>query len=151
MRRERRKERAGESDRLSKTRQIPVPTPETAHFWDGTKRGELRLQRCNHCAKSYFPPRPFCPACGSGDVKVVKASGKGRIHTFIISNFRSPGFTPPYSVAVVELEEGPRMLTNIVGCPQDSESIRMEMLVEAVFEPVSDTINLVMFKPAETV
>lgn len=134
---------------MNKARQIPVPTPETAHFWDGAKKGELLLQQCNSCEQTYFPPRPFCPACGTGNVKVVKASGKGRIHTFIISNFRSPGFTPPYSIAVVQLDEGPRMLTNIVGCPQDSTSIQMEMPVEAVFEPVSDEINLVMFKPVE--
>ncbi len=135
---------------MTKARQIPVPTPETAHFWEGTRKGELLLQQCHVCEHTYFPPRPFCPSCGTGEVKILKASGKGRIHTFIISNFRSPGFTPPYSIAVVQLDEGPRMLTNIVGCPQDSASIRMEMPVEAVFEPVSDEINLVMFKPVET-
>ncbi|MEL3890115.1 Zn-ribbon domain-containing OB-fold protein [Ferrovibrio sp. MS7] len=134
---------------MTKARQIPVPTPETAHFWEGAKKGELLLQQCNSCEHTYFPPRPFCPSCGDGKIKVVKASGKGRIHTFIISNFRSPGFTPPYSIAVVQLDEGPRMLTNIVGCPQDSASIAMEMPVEVVFEPVSDDINLVMFKPVE--
>ena len=135
---------------MTKARQIPVPTPETAHFWEGARKGELLLQQCNFCEHTYFPPRPFCPSCGTGEVRIVKASGKGRIHTLIISNFRSPGFTPPYSIAVVQLDEGPRMLTNIVGCPQDSASIQMEMPVEAVFEPVSDEINLVMFKPVET-
>lgn len=128
---------------------IPVPTPETAHFWQGAKNGELRLQRCCACSETYFPPRPFCPSCSSSDVEVFRASGRGRIHTFIISNFRSPGFTPPYSIAVVELDEGPRMLTNIVGCEQTSEAIRMEMPVEATFEPVTDEISLVKFKPVE--
>ncbi len=134
---------------MNKARQIPVPTPETAHFWEGTKKGELLLQQCKTCEHTYFPPRPFCPSCGADKIKVVKSAGKGRIHTFIISNFRSPGFTPPYSIAVVQLDEGPRMLTNIVGCPQASASIKMEMPVEAVFESVSDEISLVMFKPVE--
>lgn len=133
---------------MSKLRQIPVPTPETAHFWEGTKAGKIRLQKCTSCEAVYFPPRPFCPQCSSTDISVLEASGRGRIHTFIISNFRSPGFEPPYSIAVVQLEEGPRMLTNIVGCEQNSEAIQMEMPVEAVFEPVSEDINLVMFKPA---
>lgn len=133
---------------MSKLRQIPVPTPETAHFWEGTKAGKIRLQKCVSCEAVYFPPRPFCPRCNSTDISVFEASGRGRIHTFIISNFRSPGFEPPYSIAVVQLEEGPRMLTNIVGCEQNSDAIQMEMPVEAVFEPVSEDINLVMFKPA---
>ena len=134
---------------MSEPVHIPVPTPETAHFWQGAKNGELRLQRCRACAKTYFPPRPFCPSCSSPDVEVFRASGRGRIHTFIISNFRSPGFTPPYSIAVVELDEGPRMLTNIVGCEQTSQAIRMEMPVEATFEPITEEISLVKFKPVE--
>ncbi len=134
---------------MSEPVHIPVPTPETAHFWEGAKAGELRLQRCSPCGKAYFPPRPFCPSCGASDVGVFRASGRGRIHTFIISNFRSPGFTPPYSIAVVELAEGPRMLTNIVGCAQTPEAIRMEMPVQATFEPVSDEISLVKFTPVE--
>lgn len=134
---------------MSEPVNIPVPTPETAHFWQGAKNGELRLQRCRSCSETYFPPRPFCPSCSSADVEVFRASGRGRIHTFIISNFRSPGFTPPYSIAVVQLDEGPRMLTNIVGCEQTSEAIRMEMPVEATFEPITDEISLVKFKPVE--
>lgn len=127
---------------------IPVPTPETLHFWQGAKAGELRLQRCRSCSKAYFPPRPFCPHCSSCDVEVFQASGRGKVHTFIISNYKTPGFSPPFSIAVVELDEGPRMLTNIVGCEQTSKTIRMEMPVEAIFEPMTDEISLVKFKPA---
>ena len=54
----------------------PQPTPETQHFWDGTRAGELRLQRCNACGKVYFPPRPFCPACAGREVSIVAATGK---------------------------------------------------------------------------
>lgn len=133
---------------MAQERVIPVPTPETRHFWDGTKKNELRLQRCTSCDEAYFPPRPFCPNCSSRDVEVFTATGRGRIHTFIISRFRSPGFETPYSLAVVELEEGPRMMTNIVGVPQSTDHIKMEMPVEAVFESVNDDVSLVKFKPA---
>lgn len=133
---------------MTKNAHVPVPTPETAHFWEGTRQNELRLQKCRSCSEIYFPPRPFCPACSSQQVDVVRASGKGIIHTFIISNYRTPGFEPPYSIAVVELEEGPRILTNIVGCEQSSDAIRMEMPVKAAFEPLTDEITLVKFTPA---
>ena len=55
---------------------IPVPTPETAHFWEGARAGELRLQRCTACGEAYFPPRAFCPDCGSREVAVERASGR---------------------------------------------------------------------------
>src|SRR5262249_30312256 len=87
----------------------PKPTPETRHFWDGTQAGELRLQRCDACAHAYFPPRPFCPSCASRKVSVFKASGKGKLYSYIIHHRPAPGFTPPYSIAVVQLDEGPRM------------------------------------------
>ena len=87
----------------------PKPTPETQHFWDGTQAGELRLQRCDACANVYFPPRPFCPACASRKVSVFKASGKGKLYSYVINHRpAAPGFTPPYAIAVVELDEGPR-------------------------------------------
>jgi uncharacterized protein len=59
-------------------RVLPQPTPETQHFWDGCKAGELRLQRCSDCKDAYFPPRPFCPKCGSRSVEEFKATGRGR-------------------------------------------------------------------------
>jgi len=91
----------------------PKPTPETQHFWDGTKAGELRLQRCDACANVYFPPRPFCPVCASRKVSVFKASGKAKLYSYVIHHRPVPGFTPPYAIAVVELDEGPRMMSNI--------------------------------------
>ena len=82
----------------------PIPTPETQHFWDGTKAGELRLQRCDACDHVYFPPRPFCPACASRKVSVFPASGKATLYSYVINHRPpAPGFTPPYAIAVVEL------------------------------------------------
>jgi hypothetical protein len=126
---------------------LPAPTPETKYFWEGTRAGELRLQRCNECSKAYFPPRPFCPKCGSRKVEVFKASGRGSLHSYVIHHRPTPGFTPPYSIAVVELEEGPRMMTNIVGVPQTPEALQLDMKVKAVFAKMNDDISLVHFSP----
>ena len=127
----------------------PQPTPETQHFWDGTRAGELRLQRCNKCAKAYFPPRPFCPACGHREVTVFKASGKGFLYSYVIHHRPVPGFTPPYSIAVVELEEGPRMMTNIVDCPQTPEALQLDMKVQVKFEKLDDKVTLPLFVPVK--
>jgi uncharacterized OB-fold protein len=130
------------------TRAIPVPTPETQPFWDGTRAGELRLQRCDACSHSYFPPRPFCPKCASRKVSWYKASGRASLYSYVIHHRPVPGFTPPYSIAVVELAEGPRMMTNIVGCPQTPEALELDMALEVTFTAVSDQITLPQFKPA---
>jgi uncharacterized OB-fold protein len=127
----------------------PQPTPETQHFWDGTRQGELRLQRCDACARIYFPPRPFCPACASRSVSVFAASGKAVLYSYVIHHRPVPGFTPPYAIAVVELAEGPRMMTNIVECPQTPEALQLDMSLEAVFEELDDEITLPLFRPAK--
>src|SRR4051794_24795436 len=112
---------------LEPGRAKPKPTPETQHFWDGTKAGELRLQRCDDCANAYFPPRPFCPACGSRKVSIFNASGKAKLHSYVIHHRKVPGFMPPYAIAVVKLAEGPTMMTNIVDCPQTPEALTLDM------------------------
>jgi uncharacterized OB-fold protein len=128
-------------------RALPEPTPETAHFWEGTRAGELRLQRCTACAATYFPPRPFCPHCASGAVEVFAASGRGRLYSYIISHLAAPGFEPPYFIAVVELEEGPRLLSNLVGVAPDSSTLALDMPLEVVFAPVSEEVSLPLFRP----
>jgi uncharacterized protein len=127
----------------------PQPTPETQHFWDGTRQGELRLQRCDACGRIYFPPRPFCPACASRSVTVFAASGKAALYSYVIHHRPVPGFTPPYAIAVVELAEGPRMMTNIVECPQTPETLQLDMKLEVVFEKLDDEITLPLFRPAK--
>ena len=128
-------------------RPLPVPTPETLHFWEGAKAGELRLQRCDACRHVYFPPRPFCPKCASRKVSVFKASGRAKLYSYVINHRPAPGFTSPYSIAVVELAEGPRMMTNIVGCPQTPEALQLDMPLEVVFEKQTDAIALPLFRP----
>ncbi len=131
-------------------RTLPQPTPETKHFWDGARAGELRLQRCDACRHVYFPPRPFCPKCSSRGVSAFKASGKAKLYSYVINHRPAPGFTAPYSIAVVELAEGPRMMTNIVGCPQTPEALVLDMALDVTFEKQSETISLPMFKPAHS-
>jgi uncharacterized protein len=129
-------------------RPLPLPTPETRHFWEGTAAGELRLQRCSQCRHVYFPPRPFCPKCASREVSVFKASGRATLYSYVINHRPPPGFTAPYAIAVVELAEGPRMMTNIVGCPQTPEALQLDMPLEVVFEKETEEITLPFFKPA---
>lgn len=128
---------------------IPKPTPETQHFWDGTRAGELRLQRCEACKQPYFPPRPFCPRCASRQVSVFKASGRARLHSYIINHRPPKGFEAPYAIAVVELEEGPKMMTSIVECPQTPEALQLDMPLVATFEAITPEISLPKFKPAK--
>lgn len=126
----------------------PKHTPETVHFWEGTRLGELRLQRCSSCGHTYFPPRPFCSVCASRDVSVTNASGRATLYSYIISHRPAPGFTPPFSIAVIQLEEGPRMMTNIVGCPQTPEALILDMNLKVVFEKIDNEFTLPLFKPA---
>ncbi len=128
-------------------RPLPQPTPETQHFWDGTRREELLLQRCDSCAKVYFPPRPFCPQCSSREVSVFVASGRGTLESYVINERPHPAWDAPYAIALVQLEEGVRMMSNIVGCPQTPQALQLDMALEVSFEVMSDTITLPLFKP----
>jgi uncharacterized OB-fold protein len=126
---------------------VPKPTPETEHFWAGAREGLLKLQRCSDCGNVYFPPRPFCPSCISRSVEVFNASGKGKLYSYVINQREHPAHDGPYSIAVVELDEGPRMMTNIINCEQTPEALELDMPVEVVFEPISDEISLPYFQP----
>lgn len=128
---------------------LPWPSPETRQFWDACKRHELMLPYCPACAQYFFYPRQFCPRCFSWDIESRRCSGRGKIYTFAIQ-FRAqmPGFTPPYVTAIVELDEGPRLMTNLVGIDPMPENIRCDMPVEVVWEDVTDEITLPLFQPS---
>lgn len=131
------------------TRPLPRPTPDTRRYWEGCKRHELWLPYCPRCEQSFFYPRAFCPRCFSWDIEWRQASGRGRLYTYAIQyRPQGPGFRPPYVTAIVELEEGPRMLTNLVGIEPEPDKIRCDMPLEVVFEDMSDEIALPMFRPA---
>ena len=129
-------------------RPLPQPTPETQHFWDGLRQGELLLQRCGDTGRAYFPPRPFSPFTGTRAVEVFRASGRATLYSYVIHHRPAPGFTPPYCIAVVTLEEGPRMMTNIVGCPQTPEALVLDMPLELAPTPAGEGITLPLFRPA---
>jgi uncharacterized OB-fold protein len=131
----------------------PLPrllNPElTRPFWEAAKRHELVMPRCKTCDQLFFYPRSECPRCLGSDLEWVRVSGRGRLHSFTIINqpanaaFRDD---VPYVYAVVQLIEGPRMISNLVEC--DVESVSVDMPVEAVFDDVTPEWTLVKFKPA---
>lgn len=134
--------------RPSIPRPVPEPTPLSQPFWEAASRHEVRIQRCKNCAKHIFYPRFNCPNCGSRDLEWVTASGKGIVYTFTVARRPThPAFADrvPYVIAIVELEEGVHMTTNIVDC--DPDEVRVGMEVEAAFEDVSDDVSLVVFRP----
>jgi uncharacterized OB-fold protein len=126
---------------------VPVPTPETAHFWQGTQAGELRLQRCDDCQHVYFPPRPFCPACACRSVSVFAASGAASLYSYVINHRPHPGFNGPYAIAVVTLAEGPRMMANILNMPQTPEALLLDMPLQVTFEKLTEEVTLPYFQP----
>jgi uncharacterized OB-fold protein len=126
---------------------VPKPTPETAHFYEGTAAGELRLQQCNQCQTVYFPPRPFCPNCGSRSVSVIVASGQGRLLSYVINHRPHPAFEGPYAIAIVGLEEGVTMMSNILQVDQTPEALILDMPLQVVFRACRDGIVLPYFQP----
>ena len=127
---------------------IPQPNVDSQRYWDGCKRHELWLPYCSKCDEHFFYPRPFCPRCFSWDTAWRQASGRGTLYTYAIQyRPQAPGFEPPYITAMVRLEEGPRLMTNLVEVEPDPEQIHCDMPVEVVFDDVSDEISLPMFRP----
>jgi uncharacterized protein len=126
---------------------LPAIHPETQPFWEGLRRHEILIPRCQKCDKFFFYPRSICPYCLSDEIEWVKVSGRGKIYSFTVS-YRPghPAFVPdiPYNIAVIELEEGVRMMTNIVG--NGNEDLRVDLPVEAVFDDVIPQITLLKFK-----
>ncbi|MYD43450.1 MAG: DNA-binding protein [Gammaproteobacteria bacterium] len=129
-------------------RYAPTPTPETAHFWEGTKQRKLLLQRCMDNGNVYFPPRARDPASGSANIEIFEASGKAKLISYTINHRQHPSFETPYAIAIVQLEEGPMMMTNIVECEQTPDALVLDMPLEVTYEDVSDTITVPLFKPA---
>lgn len=130
------------------TRPVPYVTADAAAFWEGARAHRLVLPRCGKCQQFHYYPRLACPHCGSRNLSHVPVSGRGTVYTFSIQ-YRSqgPGFEPPYITAMVDLEEGPRMLANITGVEAAPENVHCGMAVEAVFNDASDEITVINFQP----
>jgi uncharacterized OB-fold protein len=132
-------------------RPLPTPMPEWDTYWEKAKAHELWLMRCGDCRKAYFYPRAICPNCFSRNTSWFQSSGKGSLHAFAIVH-RAP--TPawrdhvPYVTAIVELEDGARMPTNLVEVEPDETKIRVGMPVEVTFDDVTPEITLPKFRPS---
>ena len=128
---------------------IPAVDAENKPFWDYAKKHELRMQKCNQCGTIYYPPSSLCPNCHSWeDNEWVKLSGKGTVYSFIVARrATNPAFAKevPYVVAIIETEEGGRLISNIVGV--NNEDVKVGMPVEVLFEDITDEIALPKFKP----
>ncbi len=128
---------------------IPTPSEDSVPFWEAAKGHELKLQQCGACNAFRFPPAEVCSECTSDAYEWKPVSGKGRVFSFVIYHRAyHPGFKEelPYVVAVIELDEGPRMLSNVMGCKP--EEVRCDMPVEVAFEDITDEMTLPKFRPA---
>ena len=127
-------------------RPLPLPTDLTRPYWEAAKQGELRIQHCKACGHWQFYPRPFCLNCESEDVQWQRTTGLGSIYTFTV-NHRAPNpfmkARLPYVVAIVQLDEGPRLMANVLDAKPGDVAIGKR--VQVVFEQASDDITLPQF------
>ena len=126
---------------------LPIVTAENRPYWEGCRQGKLLLQHCQQCQQYQFYPRLYCMQCGSDKLQWAEASGRGRIYSYtIIHRNKTPEFVQdvPYNVAIIQLDEGPRMMANIVG--SDNSQLGVELPVTVVFDPVTDEISVPRFK-----
>jgi uncharacterized protein len=132
----------------SATRPDPVYTPDAAFFWDGAARGELLGQRCADCQRLVHPPRPMCPACHSVKRETVKLSGRGSVYSWVIPRHPAPvGFAEAPIVALVELEEGIRLVSNLIEV--EPTAVRAGLAVEVSFAPTRGGRAVPVFRPRQ--
>lgn len=127
---------------------LPRVDEESRAWWEALRRHELYVQRCAGCGALRLPPRALCPACLSPAVDWVRSSGRGTVYSFTVTRQnQAPGFREslPYVLAIVELDEGPRVMTVVVGCAP--EAVRIGMPVRVVFDDVTPEMTLATFAP----
>ncbi len=130
------------------TKPLPGIDDENKPFWDYCKQHELRMQKCLKCGTIRYPASPICPHCLHMESEWAKLSGKGKVYSFtIVRRSAHPAFAEevPYTVAIIELEEGPRLTSNVIGIPPDE--VKVDLPVEVVFEDITDEFALPKFKP----
>ncbi|MGW1890403.1 bifunctional MaoC family dehydratase N-terminal/OB-fold nucleic acid binding domain-containing protein [Streptomyces sp. NPDC002004] len=136
---------AGPTGGRAPRRPRPVVNRDNAGFWDGVARHRLLIQRCTGCETLRFPWLPGCNACGGLDWDTVEASGEGTVHSYVVMHHPPfPAFDPPYAVGLIELAEGVRMVSNVVGVPHDR--VRIGMPVRLTFQQVDDELELPVFQ-----
>ena len=128
---------------------LPSIVGETKPYWDSCRRGELVIQICDSCDEYQFYPRGICAHCWSNEIKWIRSNGKGTVWSYTITyQNRTLGFAQdvPYVLALVQLDEGVKMFTNIVEC--DPNSVTIGMPVEVTFVQANNQISVPYFKPA---
>jgi uncharacterized protein len=128
---------------------LPVPDDETQPFWDAARAGKLLIKRCADCGRAHFYPRPFCPFCWSAAVSWEAASGQAALYTWSVVHHNDlPPFSEriPYVAAVVDLAEGPRMMTNVVDC--DPDRLEVGMRLHVAYRELADDVTVPVFAPA---
>ncbi|WLW53782.1 bifunctional MaoC family dehydratase N-terminal/OB-fold nucleic acid binding domain-containing protein [Streptomyces sp. YU58] len=126
----------------------PVVNRDNAGFWDGVRQHRLLIQRCADCATLRFPWLPGCASCGSPDWDTVEATGEGTVYSYVVMHHPPfPAFDPPYAVALIELTEGVRMISNVVGIPHDQ--VRVGRPVRLEFQRYDEELVLPVFRAAE--
>ena len=137
---------------LDVSKPLPAITSEAKPFWDAAAEQKLTIQRCQACNAWVWTPRPSCNECGSEKVEWKPMSGKGEVYSFtvirqVVGRAASKAFEPdiPYVIAWVDLDEGPRLITNIIGC--QVENVKLGMKVSVLFEKASEKVWLPKFKP----
>jgi uncharacterized OB-fold protein len=127
---------------------LPRIDEESRGFWEALARHELYVQRCRACGTTRYHPRALCPSCLSADTEWLRCSGRGTVYSFTVTHQnQQPGFREelPYVLAIVELEEGVRLMTNVVGCAPDA--VRIGMPVQVAFDDVTPEVTLPKFQP----
>lgn len=130
------------------TKPLPTITDENREFWEGAKRGKLRMQKCGDCGHIRYPISHVCPKCLSYNFNWTDLSGRGEVFSYIVFyQLYNKAFEKdiPYNVALVQLEEGPRMYSNVVGV--DNDAVKVGDKVEATFDPVTPEVTIPRFKP----
>ncbi|MDO8568603.1 MAG: Zn-ribbon domain-containing OB-fold protein [Dehalococcoidales bacterium] len=128
---------------------LPVIPLESAPYWKALRKHRLTLQHCTKCGKYQYPASTVCHHCGTTAIEWKEVQGKGTIYSFsVVHRAPDPSFAPdvPYAVIVVALDEGPRVMSNLVGVP--ATQVKIGMRVEPVFEDVTSRVTLLKFKPA---
>ncbi|MFD8543446.1 bifunctional MaoC family dehydratase N-terminal/OB-fold nucleic acid binding domain-containing protein [Streptomyces sp. NPDC059649] len=132
----------------AQARPRPVINRDNAGFWEGVRRHTLLIQRCGGCRTLRFPWLPGCQACGSPEWDTVEASGNGTVYSYVVMHHPPfPAFDPPYAVGLIELAEGVRMVSNVIGVPHDK--VRIGMPVRLEFLRVDEELELPVFRGDE--
>jgi uncharacterized OB-fold protein len=131
-------------------RPLPVSDAATAPYWNAANKGRFVMPRCTQCTRWHFYPRALCPHCSSAELYWADCSGRGTVYSYtVVYRAPSPAFAAavPYVIAIIAIEEGPHLMSNVVNCPPDA--LRIGLGVRAVFLRVAGDVQLPVFEPAD--